>query len=97
MKLYLLENPHQTCYGGCEAVVVVAPDEPQARRIHPLESSLNKGSDPWSEENVRRYQDHGSGLGEPWAKTPEEVQVQYLGEAAAGVEAGIVLMSRNDA
>lgn len=80
MKLYHISQTENKGYDTYSDLVVAANNEEEARLIHP--SSCNK--DPW---NIGLFS-----YGE-WATKPENVKVEYLGEAKEGTKAGIICSS----
>jgi len=77
MKLYHLRQTENRGYDTYSDMVVCASNEDAARLIHP--SSWQE--DPWK--------DQYSG----WCSCPENVKVQYIGEAADNVLEGIICAS----
>ena len=82
MKLYLISQTENGHYDTFDSAVVCADDEETARNIHP-----RTGEPVTSEQWADLYS--------CWCSSPLEVAVKYLGEAAEGVEAGIVCASFN--
>ena len=80
MKLFLISQSENTDYDSFDSAVVCAPDEDTARRMHPSNGEI--GSD-WSRP-------FGS-----WCSSPDAVTVKYIGEAATGIEQGVVCSSFN--
>lgn len=80
MKLFLIEQYENMDYSTYDSAVVAAPDEAAARYMHP---KTGKPVDDWI----------AGGLS--WCSGPEHVAVRYLGEAADGVEQGVVCASYN--
>lgn len=76
MKLWLIKQSVNNGYDTFDSAVVVAPDDLAARLIHPH----GGGSEP---EISRRYYSC-------WAPILD-VEVEYLGEAVPGSEAGDVI------
>lgn len=77
MKLYHISQSVNNDYDTFSDAVVCAASEEDARNTHP-----GWGEDPWKED---RY---GT-----WCKSPDEVTVKYIGEAAEGIEKGIICSS----
>ena len=80
MKLYLLSTMSNDRPGAFSRAVVVAEDEGAASRMHPD-----------GESAVSTKPD----LSSTWVSL-DEVQVEYLGEAAPGAKAGVILASYLD-
>jgi hypothetical protein len=83
MKLYLIsqsQNDHCDTY---DSAVVAAPNEDTARWMDP------GGYD--GDIFFTRWGKTGSG----WALKPEDVKVEYLGEAVEGTELGVICASFN--
>ncbi len=85
MKLWLLTQGERCSYDTFDSVVVAAETEEEAKKIHPTEIW------DWAREEPYDFWKNQSF----WAKTPEGVDAELLGEAVAGTEAGIVLASFN--
>lgn len=80
MKLFLLSQEQNAGYDTYDSAVVAAPDEDTARQIDPR---TGKPVENWN----KKYR--------TWCSGPEHVVVAYLGEAAAGIEQGVVCASYN--
>jgi hypothetical protein len=78
VKLYHLSQNERTGYDTFSDMVVCAESEEEARNIHP--SHWN--DDPWKEDMY--------GV---WCKSPDRVEVKYLGEAADDLEKGVICSS----
>lgn len=93
MKLFLISqyvNVDRNAYGSA---IVAAGDAKQARRMSPC------GNYVWNDA-VRCWcytdsQSPREGAAYDWTSSIDQVQVRYLGEAAAGVKAGVVCASLN--
>ena len=81
MNIYHISQTENKGYDTYSDLVVAAENEEEARLIHP--SNWYK-DDPWNRELFS--------YGE-WATKPENVKVEYLGEAKEGTEAGIICSS----
>ena len=81
MKLYLISQTENIDYDTYDSAVVCAPDEDTARHIHPDGVELVRGEwdDPYRS----------------WCRSPKSVTVEYIGEAADGVEVGVVCAGFN--
>jgi hypothetical protein len=82
LKLWLLSwgtRPEDVEFDFFRRVVVAAPDAEAARRIHPVEDPGRMDAEGWV-----------SDIEGQWAETPEEVSAMLLGEAAGGVDAGVI-------
>ena len=79
MKLYHISQEENNDYDTYSDLVVAAESEEEARMIHPASYS----EDPWKDQSP-----YGS-----WCKTPDQVDVEYIGEAASGIEKGIICAS----
>ena len=79
MKLYHLSQNVNNEYDTFSDMVVCAESEDEARLIHPS----HWRADPWKED--RPYS--------TWCKTPDQVTVKYLGEAAESLEKGVICSS----
>ena len=80
MNLYLISQTQNGAYDTYDSAVVCAPDEETARHMDPRDGLQKKEWDhKWS----------------TWCDGPEHVSVQYLGEAALGIEQGVICASFN--
>lgn len=78
MKLFLIAQGQNTDYDTYDSAVVAAPDEETAKQMNPANG---KPMNEWG----RAYS--------AWCSGPEHVTARYLGEAADGVELGVVCAS----
>lgn len=81
MKLWLISQTARSDYDTYDSAVVAAETEDEARQINP--------DGEWPKEGEFRWE-WGS-----WCRTPAEVTVKHIGDAAEGVERGVVLASFN--
>jgi len=81
MKLWLISQVKNQGYDTFDSAVVAAKDALTAARTNPRESNIW----PWNKEAAR----------DTWVETPEEVTVEYLGEAALGTKTGVICASFN--
>lgn len=84
MKLWLLSQGVHCSYDTFDSMVVAAETEENARKIHPEETWEIPGNDGWA-----------NGGSFTWANFPDQVDVEYLGDAAPETKAGIILASYN--
>jgi len=82
MKLYLISQTENQDYDTYDSAVVCAPDEETARNTNPC------GGGQMTENLWKR--DFST-----WCRSAKSVTVQYIGEAADGVEIGVVCASFN--
>jgi hypothetical protein len=94
MKLFLLSQDVNDNYDTYDSVVVAAPNEETARLIHP--------GDEWPPPDAKYKTGdviidlpNNRTMWNDWAYRPEEVKVKYIGEAAEGIEQGVVCASFN--
>lgn len=90
MKLWLIYQNQNSDYDTYDSAVVAAANKEEAARTFP------SGGCKWTDDGKALY-DFG-GVEFPcssWATDLSEVIVRYLGEAADGTEAGVVLASFN--
>ena len=78
MKLFHISQSEVSGYDTYSDMVVAAESENEARMIHPLGDNNYDG---WKND---------SGF---WCKSPDQVQIKYLGEAVKGIEKGIICSS----
>lgn len=79
MKLWLIAQDQNNGYDTYDSAVVAAETEEQARQTNP------QGTGPI---------DWGAHIWD-WCDSPDQVIVKLLGEAAQGVEAGVICASFN--
>jgi len=81
MKLWLISQTKNKGYNSFDSAIVAAESEDAARNTHPLENG--------SFEYPRHI--------DMWVSSHdlEYVNVKYIGEAAPGTEAGVILASFN--
>lgn len=82
-RLYLISQSVNDNYDTFDSAVVCATSELAACYIHPRK--MENDHEWWLDDN--RY-----GFISTWAR-PNEVQAQYIGEAAEGIKPGTVLCS----
>lgn len=78
MKLYHISQTENDDYDTYSDLVVCAESEDEARLIHPSQYKEN----PWADD-----------VYSSWCKSPDQVTVEYLGEAAEHLEKGIICAS----
>lgn len=78
MKLYHISQSENNDYDTYSDLVVAAESEEEARHIHPQQHR----DDPWKED-----------IYSTWCKSPDQVKVKYIGEAAKGIKKGIICSS----
>lgn len=81
MKLFLISLSSSGASGTVVAAVVAAESADQARGMDP---ATGEPIADWDEVMMH------------WAARPEEVDVRYLGEAAEGVEQGVICAQIDD-
>jgi hypothetical protein len=79
MKLWLISQDVNTGYDTYDSAVVAAPDEESARRTHP--------SGPDKDGSWLHPWD--------WARSPDQVTAELIGEAAPGMTARVICASFN--
>ncbi len=79
MKLFLISQQTNNKYDTYDSAVVCAPDELTARHMDPSSGEPMNWGDKWS----------------GWCKSVDDVEVEYLGEAAEGVKQRVVCSSYN--
>ena len=80
MKIFRISQEQNRDYDTYDSAVVYARSKARARTIHPGDYY---SGDPWK----NKYS--------PWCSSPDEVEVEYLGEAKKGAKEGIILASFN--
>ena len=78
MKLYHISQDVHRGYDTFSDMVVCAESEEEARKIHPADWS----EDPWKPDPYAY-----------WCDTPDQAKVEYIGEAAEGLEKGVICAS----
>lgn len=81
MKLFLIWQDVNDDWDTHDSAVVVAPDEETARNMDPA----NGLPVDWNCDWISRR----------WVSNPDDVQVDYLGEAADGLESCVICASFN--
>jgi hypothetical protein len=91
MKLWLVSQDENNDYDTFDSMVVAAPDEESARDTKPHHNDLLASGDhdtiDWGKAAAHRYGD--------WAFSRDKVEVTYIGEAAEGTPAGVIIASFN--
>ena len=87
MKIWKIAQSKNRGYDTYDSAVVVAASAEGARRIHP------NGDDRWRDD----HRDWGEGIwaNKSWARNPNHVSVEEIGDAKPGAEVGIVCASFN--
>ena len=80
MTLFVITQSQNKSYDTYDSAVVAAEDYDSARKIHP-DSALYPGVDD-SVHWLRTFP--------TWASSPHHVEAKYLGEAAKGIESGVI-------
>jgi hypothetical protein len=83
MNIYKVSQNINNDYDTFDSMVVVTNDEDEARRIHPKRS--------WGLPNDEGWEDY---LWVPFADI-DKLKVEYIGEADASQEIGVILASFN--
>ena len=78
LKLYHISQSENSGWDTFSDLVVCANSEDEARHIHPSQYK----DDPWAEDAYSA-----------WCKSPDQVEVVYIGIAAPDVKPGIVCAS----
>ena len=81
MKLFRISQKEVANYDFYDSAVVAAPDEETARNMHPEDGQPIEVD--WDKQCVTYT----------WCKSLDEVTVEYLGEAVAGTEQGVICAS----
>lgn len=91
MKLWLISQEENTGYDTYDSAVVAADNEAGARLIHPDghewrngDWCIQRADGTWFEEYCHT-----------WASSPDQVQVQLIGEAVEGTNSGVICASFN--
>ncbi len=93
MKLYLISQNENSGWDTYDSAVVAAENESEARIINPggyREWDREREQFHWIDSVPPSYDDRDSS----WTR-PENVEVEYLGEAAALVGKGVIMTSFN--
>lgn len=83
MKLYRISQTENVDYDTYDSAVVAAPDEHTARIMNP---ATGEEKTEWLRENNPF---------EEWCYSPDQVTVEYIGEAAEGIKQGVICASFN--
>ena len=81
MKIFKLSQSQNEGWDTFDSLIVVADSEEEARLIHPAEEY---------EIEIDWGEPYSS-----WCSSPNDVKVEYLGEAKEGTKKGIILTSYN--
>ena len=90
MNLYLISQEVNNGYDTYDAAIVCAKDEKEAKTIHPDrdEPIVYNSREEALKDMYSTYKfDTWAGL--------NDIKVQYIGEAAEGIEKGVILASFN--
>ena len=79
MKLFLISQTENDKYDTYDSAIVAASHEDEAKGIHPSNDDKE-----W-----------GHGTGKTWCSGPHMVVAKYIGEAAEGIDRGVILASFN--
>ena len=94
MKLWLISQDQNSNYDTFDSAVVAAETEEAAARIIPGWAGMVINF--WGKDGkLRERRNDDIERWPAWATDLSEVKVKYLGEAAEGIEAGVVLASFN--
>lgn len=92
LKLYLISQTQADGYDTYDSAVVCAESEDQARNVDPSEPYIGGGGAVMTRKLWKdRYGDEYA----LWCSGPEHVTVKYIGEAAPGLEIGVICASFN--
>ena len=83
MKLYHISQDEVYGYDTFSDAVVAAPDEETAKTIHPISNEINI---PWPKDSCH-YPPYD------WTNDPAKVTAKYIGEAAPGIDQGVICSS----
>jgi hypothetical protein len=98
MNLYLISQGINNGYGTYDSAVVAAEDEDSARKTYPAINDFvyTYHDDSWWwiwPGHTNEEQREKSGY--CWVQNADQVDVEYLGKAANGIEAGPICSSFN--
>lgn len=88
MKLYIISQKEARGYDTFSSAIVCAESPEQAKTIHPRGDIYNDDMYLYDKDN--RWLRYSS---REWASKPDNVGVEYIGEATDTVKFGIVLAS----
>lgn len=80
MKLYSLSQTENNDYDTYSNLVVCSASEDEARLIHPGMHPQFSNIDPWKNKWSMRT----------WCTSPDQVKVEYIGEASDHLKVGII-------
>lgn len=90
MKIYKISQTENKEYDTWDGAIVYAPNPEVARNLSPSDGKELTQED-WSViGSTYNWKWRGG-----WVNSPEKVNVEYLGEAEAGMEQGLILDSFN--
>ena len=88
MKLYKLTQSDSTGYDSYAGMIVSAENEIMARQMHPNYHSIGKSCCPYDFSfSWEKFPSWG------WAKSPENVNVEYLGECKENEICRIIMIN----
>lgn len=90
MKLWRISQHERTDYDTYDSAVVAAPDEGAARVMHPGGPLFEDYCASEEKDDARWGYRYGC-----WATHPDNVNVEYLGEAAEDTKRGVICASFN--
>lgn len=101
IKLYLISQDKNNDYDTYDSAVVAARNEIEAAQIHPNSDTfdivydLNFDCWMWTIGTTTDATEYVPYRNDSWVEDPHDIEVKYLGEAADGIEVGVVCASFN--
>ena len=88
MKLYKISQNQDSDYDTYDSAVVAAPNEEIARNINPSDGEPLD----WKEIAIISEKHTSWSC---WCTSPDQVIIEYIGEAAIGIKQGVICASFN--
>ena len=97
MKLYLISQSINSGYDTYDSAVVAAENEQAAKETYPAINDFvyTYHDNSWWWAWPPKFMNEERESGGSWACKPSQVDVEYIGEAAEGTEAGVICASFN--
>jgi hypothetical protein len=89
MKLWHISQSINSDEGAFDNAVVAAESEEACRQIHPGNDKYDASIGGWVWQTVSGERK----VSTDWARSPKQVTARLLGEAAEGIQAGVIVAS----
>jgi phage terminase Nu1 subunit (DNA packaging protein) len=98
MNIYVIRRRGEAGYDAFDSAVVIASSVDEARRIHPGNSEAFYDEEKKSFYGISQFENSKRiklGEDDGWVNDLSKIDVEYIGEAKAGSEKGVILASFN--